>query len=135
MKTAILLLAALPMLAAGTDHSSLRGRIMDANGTQQISGAIVTVTAPSGYIVSAVTTKSGQFRFASLPEGEYNFRVTARGYAIYERDVTVSAEGGVREIDIRLVVPADRQTVSVLELMRPVSESFPAGAPSSRRGD
>jgi protocatechuate 3,4-dioxygenase beta subunit len=102
-------------LAAG--QFGLRGRVLDGQGTQQIPNAIVTVTSQAGYISSVTTNRDGQFSFASLPAGEYDFRVTVHGYAIYEREVSVAANGGVRELDIRMMVPADKQTVSVNELL------------------
>ncbi len=115
MRLVLVLLAALPLLAAG--QFGLRGRVLDGQGTQQIPNAIVTVTSQAGYISSVTTNRDGQFSFASLPAGEYDFRVTVHGYAIYEREVSVAANGGVRELDIRMMVPADKQTVSVNELL------------------
>ena len=135
MKTAFILLAALPLLAAGAGHLELRGRILDGQGTKELANAIVTVSTPAGYVSSVVTNQSGQFSFASLPAGEYDFRVTAHGYAIYQREVTVSANGGVRELDIRMLVPVDKQTVSVSELLHPaITESASSESASPHRG-
>ncbi len=122
MKTALILLAALPLLAAS--HLGFRGRILDGQGIKQIPDAIVTMSTPTGFVASVVTNREGEFTFSSLPAGEYDFRVTAHGYAIYEREMTVSSAAGVRELDVRLKVPADKQTVSVSELLhRGVIES------------
>jgi hypothetical protein len=135
MKTAFIMLAALPLLAAGAGHLGLRGRILDGQGTQELPKAIVTVSTPSGYVSSVVTNQAGEFSFASLPGGEYDFRVTAHGYAIYEREVTVSATGGVRELDIRMLVPADKQTISVGELMHPtITKSVSRESALAHRG-
>jgi hypothetical protein len=119
MKTILIMLAALPLLAASAGSGRFAGRVFDNNGDKQIPNAIVTVTTPSGYISSVTTDKNGEFAFNSLPDGEYDFRVTAHGFAIYERQVTVAQDLGVRTLDIRLKVPVDRQTISVLELMKP----------------
>jgi hypothetical protein len=108
------MLAALPLLAAG--QFGLRGRILDGQGVKQIPDAIVTVSNPSGFVSSVVTHRDGAFSFGSLPAGEYDFRVTVHGYAVYEREVTVAENGGLRELDVRMIVPADKQTVSVTEL-------------------
>jgi protocatechuate 3,4-dioxygenase beta subunit len=134
MKAALIMLAALPLLAAGAGHFGLRGRILDAHGARQIPDAIVTVSTPAGYISSVVTNQAGEYSFASLHAGEYDFRVTAHGYAIYEREMTVSANGGVRELDIRMLVPVNKQTVSVSELMNPAVTQSVSRESSATRG-
>jgi protocatechuate 3,4-dioxygenase beta subunit len=135
MKTIFGMLLALPLLAASAGHLGLRGRILDGQGARQIPEAIVTVSTPAGYVSSVVTNQAGEFSFASLPAGAYDFRVTAHGYAIYEREMTVSATGGVRELDIRMLVPVDKQTVSVSQLMQPaVTQSVSSESSSVRRG-
>jgi hypothetical protein len=118
MRTALIILAALPLLAAAGSSANFSGHVFVANGTTQIAGAIVTVTTPSGYISSVTTDKTGEFSFNTLPAGEYDFRVTAHGFAIFERQITVSVDGGVRQLDIRMLVPASKQTVSVADLRR-----------------
>jgi len=128
MKTILFMLAALPLLAADASNARFTGRVFDIEGNKQVANAIVTVTTPNGYIASVTTNPAGEFSFAALPAGEYDFRVTARGFAIYERQVTVSPTAGVRQLDIRMLVPADKQTVSVAELRkmevgRPISSN------------
>ena len=90
MRTVLIMLAALPLLAA--DAANFSGRVFDVAGDKQIAGAIVTVSTPEGYISSVVTNKAGEFAFATLPAGEYDFRVTAHNFAIYERQITVSSQ-------------------------------------------
>ena len=119
MKTILIMLAALPLLAADGGTLRFAGRVFDGQGTKQVENAIVTVTTPAGFVSSVTTNKAGEFAFTSLPGGEYDFRVTAHGFAIYERQVTVSGNAGVRELDIRMLVPADKQTVSVADLRNP----------------
>ena len=133
MKAILIMLAALPLLAADAGHFA--GRVFDGPGAHQIDGAIVTVSTPVGYVASVTTGKNGEFAFNSLPDGEYDFRVTAHGYAIYERQITVSSTLGVKELDIRMLVPANKQTVSVAELRN--GDAQPAVASrnaSARRG-
>ena len=115
MRAAFILLAALPLLAAGSSER-FAGRVFDVAGSKQIANAIVTVSTPSGYVSSVTTNKEGAFTFSSLPAGEYDFRVTAHGFAIYERQITVSSDAGLKELDIRMLVPANKQTISVAEL-------------------
>jgi hypothetical protein len=120
MKKILIMLAALPLLAAGLGSGHFSGRVFNVEGTTQIPDAIVTVSTPSGFVSSVTTNKHGEFNFSALPAGEYDFRVTAHGFAIYERQVTVSsdAQAGMRELDIRMLVPSNRQVVSVADLMK-----------------
>ncbi len=119
MKKTLIMLAALPLLAASAGSGHFSGRVFDVEGAKQIPGAIVTVSTPSGYVSSVVTNKIGEFNFAALPAGEYDFRVTAHNFAIYERQITVAGNAGVKELDIRMLVPANKQTVSVADLRNP----------------
>jgi hypothetical protein len=135
MKTALLMLMALPLLAVGPVNDRFSGRIFDIDGTRQLADAIITVTTPAGYVASVNTNKAGEFSFPSLPSGEYNFRVTAHGYAIYERPITLADDFGVRELTVRMLVPANKQTVSVAELRNPnVTRIDPSVSGTSRRG-
>src|SRR5579863_446633 len=102
MRLALIMLAALPLLAADAGNGRFAGRVFDGEGSKQIASAIVTVSTPTGYVASVTTNKEGEFAFTSLPGGEYDFRVTAHGFAIYERQITVSADAGVRQLDIRM---------------------------------
>jgi hypothetical protein len=123
MKKALIMLAALPLLAAGAGSGNFSGQVFDGEGSRHIAEAIVTISTPSGYVASVVTNKEGEFNFNTLPQGEYNFRVTAHGYAIYEREITAGGEGGVKGLVVRLLVPANKQTISVGELKNPVTSS------------
>jgi hypothetical protein len=114
-----ILLAALPLLEAAQVSGRVSGRVLSGDGTTQIADAIVTVTSPWGYVSSVVTNGAGEFSLTSLPVGEYDLRVTAHGYAIYQRQVTVSGNIGLRELAIRLFVPVDKQTISVGDLRNP----------------
>src|SRR5579864_5136396 len=85
MKKILIMLAALPLLAADAASGGFSGRVFDGEGAKLIPSAIVTVTTPAGFVSSVVTNKTGEYSFKSLPSGEYDFRVTAHGFAIYER--------------------------------------------------
>jgi hypothetical protein len=113
------MLAALPLLAADASNGHFSGRVYEGEGPKSIAGAIVTVTTPAGYIASVETNKAGEFSFDTLLPGRYDFRVTAHGFAIYERQVTVSPEAGVSQLDVRMLVPVNKQTVSVAQLRNP----------------
>jgi hypothetical protein len=117
LKQLLLLLAALPLLAAvDVVPTNFHGRVFDGGGAHKMADAIVTMSNERGPIASVQTNQDGEFTFGVIAPGVYHFRVTARGYAIYEREVTIAQEGGMRQLTVRLMVPADKQTVSVGEL-------------------
>ena len=74
-------------------------------------GAIVTISNRS-FVESVTAGKDGRFAFVHVRPGEYELRVTAPGYAVYETGVTLPRN----RLDVKNMVPADRQTVSVAEL-------------------
>ena len=90
MKKVLIMLAALPLLAAAAETGHFSGRVFDNQGAKQLSNAIVTVSTPAGFVASVNTDKKGDFNFNGLPEGEYDFRVTAHGFAVYERHISVA---------------------------------------------
>jgi hypothetical protein len=129
LKQLLILSAALPLLAsADVVPTNFHGRVFDGGGTHKLADAIITMSDAHGPVASVQTNQNGEFTFGAIPAGVYNFRVTAHGYAIYEREVTIVRDGGMRQLTIRLMVPADKQTVSVGELRRP------ATTPASRGG-
>lgn len=91
--------------------TELRGRISD-HGTP-IAGAIVTISN-QGFLKSVKSDEEGRFTFDAVPRGQYDFRMTARGYAVIERPVTVRLGYIHRNrIDVKHLIAADEQTVSI----------------------
>lgn len=108
------LLAVCTLSASQTDRA-LRGRVSD--GSTPVAKAIVTITKQDT-VVSVATDSKGRFVLRGLPAGRYDLRVSASGYAILERPVIVHAHEPYRNrIDVNGLAPADRQTVSVNELL------------------
>lgn len=108
------LLMTLGLLHAGEESTALFGQVSERGFP--IAGAIVTIS--SGEFVRSVTTDvNGRFAFKPVPPGRYDFRATAPGYAVFERAVTLRSEDSHRNwIEVKGLVPADHQTVSVGEL-------------------
>jgi hypothetical protein len=68
--------------------------------------------------MSVATDSEGRFALQGVPAGRYDLRVSADGYAVLERSVVVHAHEPHRNwIDVNGLIPADRQTVSVNELL------------------
>jgi uncharacterized membrane protein len=101
-------------LYAGQDNSALSGQVSEHGAP--VGGAIVTISN-RGFIKSATTDAEGKFALEPVPAGRYDFRVSAHGYAVFERPVTVHAENPQRNwMDVKDLIPADHQSVSVAEL-------------------
>jgi hypothetical protein len=94
----------------------LVGRISD--GGIPVSGAIVTISNRE-FVKSTTTDGNGRFMLQPVPSGRYDFRTSAQGFAVFERPVVVHGGDPHRNrVDVTALVPADQQTVSVVELMR-----------------
>jgi len=110
----LILGVALPLLSASQAGSALSGRVAD--GSAPVAGAIVTISSP-GFLKSVTTDADGRFVLEPVPPGRYEFRTSARGYAVFERSVMVHCDDFRRNwIDVRNLIPAGRQTVNVLDL-------------------
>ena len=93
---------------------ALCGRV--SAGDAPVADAIVTVSN-RGFLKSVTTGDDGRFEVEPLPPGRYDFRASVPGYAIFERSVVVRLNDPHRNwIDVKDLVPADQQTVSVAHL-------------------
>ena len=76
----------------------------------------MTVSGP-GFLKSVTTDDDGRFQIESVPPGRYNFRTSLAGYAVFECPVIIrSNDSRSNWIDVRELIPADQQTVSVADL-------------------
>ncbi len=87
----------------------LEGRIADAETTEEIDGAVVTVerigdeAGGRRFDTRRTTTDpSGQFVIESLPAGSYRVRAEMKDYGAEISDVTVP-DGGTRSVDLSLL--------------------------------
>ncbi|HYL38200.1 MAG TPA: carboxypeptidase-like regulatory domain-containing protein [Bryobacteraceae bacterium] len=101
-------------LSAGQDSTSLSGQVSE-HGTP-VAGAIVTISN-RGFIKSVTADAGGRFAFEAVPPGRYDFRTSAHGYAVFERTVILHSDNAHRNwIDVKDLIPADQQSVSVTDL-------------------
>ncbi len=102
-------------LSASHADRTLCGRVSD--GATPVAEAIVTISS-QGLVMSATTGIDGGFAIHGVPAGRYDFRVAASGYSLSERVVIVHSYDSHRNwIDVNNLIPADRQTVSVNDLL------------------
>ena|ERR1039458_1552527 len=116
IQTVLSALLATSISGVGPDGAILLGRISDSD--TPVSGAIVTISN-RGFVQSTTTDGDGRFTLEAVPAGRYDFRTSAQGYAVLERPVIVRGSDSHRNwLDVTALVPADQQTVSVVELRR-----------------
>lgn len=82
-----------------TDLGTITGQVMDSEFKEPIPYATISVTTPSGEMVTgAVTTIDGTFTVDKIKDGNYIFKVQFMGYKPFSREVKVT--GNNREIKI-----------------------------------
>ncbi len=106
-------LAAAPGLAQGPTTGTVAGDVRDNTGAV-IPG--VTVTASGAALLGSqvgVTGPQGQFRFPSLPPGEYKFTFELPGFATIVRDGIRIGIGFAAELHVQMNVATVQETVTV----------------------
>jgi len=114
-QTLVGLILAGSVLNASQAGTALSGRVSD--GSVPVAGAIVTISS-RGFVKSVTTDANGKFVFEAILPGRYDFRTSAPGYAVFESSVNVHSDDSSQRnwIDVKNLIPADRQTVSVGDL-------------------
>jgi len=123
MLTRIALSAFLAMSVFGASPRATVVTGQVSNGATPVAGAVVTISnrdvvKSATFVKSTTTDENGRFILESVPSGRYDCRISAHGYAIIERVVTVRGPDSHRNwIGVTDLVPADQQTVSVADLL------------------
>src|SRR6202167_1384570 len=71
-------------------------------GGLPVPGATVTATQGDRTLV-AIADKDGNYSFADLPDGVWNFQVEMLGFAPIKQEVTISAGEGAPEWDLKML--------------------------------
>ena len=94
------------------DTYALSGRIADPNG-EPVAGAKVTAQGKfGGAEVQAITNANGEFRFESLPAGDYRIRVEASGFSVASREIKIE-NSNIGGLEISLLIGNITETVTV----------------------
>jgi hypothetical protein len=109
---AILLCFAAESAFAQQNAGTLKGAVTDQLDSLVID-ATVTVRNPNGAVISAKTNSSGVYEFRRLAPGEYDLKIIAPGFNIFEEK---SVEVRAREttvLNAQLTVAFEEQQVTV----------------------
>ena len=124
---------------AGVGTGSIVGVVRDAAGLR-VPGAGITISGLALMTPRTMTTRAdGEYRFASLPPGDYVLTFVSPGFESLERQVHVSL-GFTLTIDVTLTVAPQREEIAVYGALdrhsAAVSQSFDpsqlASLPGSR---
>ena len=111
------LFAALIMILGTTSTpaqsaTDIHGRVTDQRN-DSVAGAEVSLRSRSGAQVVAWTDGNGEYRFKSLPAGEYVIEVKAKGFAVFTSKALHVARGQALTNDIELLIEAVNGNVVV----------------------
>jgi hypothetical protein len=111
---------AMSVFGASPRGALLTGQVLD--GGTPVAGAVVTISNRD-FVKSGTTDGEGRFLVEPVPPGRYNYRISAHGFAVMERSIVIHGHDSHRNwIGVTELIPADQQTVSVVDLARrPVS--------------
>jgi Carboxypeptidase regulatory-like domain len=99
-------------VSAQAPAGSLRGQVVDQFGGL-IVGATVTATDANGAVKTVVTNSEGSFVISTLAVGKSTVKITARGFADYEKEGVVIVAGRATRVDVTLGVTTAKEEVTV----------------------
>lgn len=105
------LLPGMTRLHAQSSAGALQGSVLDPRG-QAVVGASVAIASPVKLERTTQTNSEGKFSVTGLPAGNYTVEVSATGFSIEVRRVTVTS-GGTAEISVPLSVASVSEEVTV----------------------
>src|SRR5262245_18641754 len=99
--------------SADAQSATIRGRIVDEQG-QEVAGASLALTNPSNGIKRTnESDNEGLYRFAGLPAGAYDIRVSRDGFKTVAQAGTTVEVGGTVQLDFALPIATVLETVNV----------------------
>jgi hypothetical protein len=108
-----LLLALYSAAAQDASTGAVKGTVLDATGSVIPQATVVLVNLATGFRYSINTDPQGRFAFDILPPGDYSARTTAANMATQVTPRLQVAVGGLTELQFKLSVAGDEETVNV----------------------
>ena len=105
------LAGSLAVLSAQESAGSVRGTVLDETG-KAIPGAAIAIRGLARDNQATVANGEGQFTISGLSAGTYSVQGSAAGFAVLERQVTVTA-GNATEISLPLKLASVSEEVTV----------------------
>ena len=122
-------------LSAQESSGSMRGTVVDQSG-KNVPGAAIAIRGLGKNAPAAVANAEGQFTISGLAAGTYSIQASAAGFAVLERQVTVTAGNATEiELSMRLASVSEEVTVesdadpSIASQMAPMKALLDAESP------
>ena len=100
-------------LAAQGIYGTLTGLVVDQTQSVVPQAKVTLKDAQSGSLRDSVTNSDGYFTFASVPVGEYELNIEAKGFSLYKVSGITLSGGEKRNVDVKLTVGSTTETVAV----------------------
>ncbi len=101
--------------SAQSTFGSIAGTVKDASGAAVPGASVEVVNEGTGVVHNVTTTPAGVFNVPDLDIGGYRLRVSAKGFATYDRGNLQMAANQILNVDAVLTVGAATTVVQVLE--------------------
>ena len=103
------------------DFAAISGRVLDPSGSPVSHAQIHFDQSTGAAFLSAATSSDGAYSFSALAPGDYLLEVSAPGLSL-KQPVAVHLEGGeTKQLDLDLVLSAQRSQVTVTSAAAPQS--------------
>jgi len=94
-------------------NSELTGIVTDQTGAV-VPGAKIVLTDPAtGAVHSTTSGSTGLYDISGLNPGNYNLKITAKGFEAYDQNGIVVNVSATAHADVKLTVGSEQQTVTV----------------------
>ena len=107
-----LLLFVPALIFAQRSTPSLGGQVLDPSGAA-VPGLAVTLTAPAGVKIVALTDEQGKYAFRNLAPGTYKLSITLKGFDDFTKPGIVIARGQPQIANAQLTVAVEKQQITV----------------------
>jgi hypothetical protein len=95
-------------------NSSVTGIVTDQSGAV-VPGAKVTLTDPAtGAVKTSISSSTGLYEIGGLNAGNYNLKVTAKGFEAFAQNGIVVNISATFRVDVKLTVGTESQTITVV---------------------
>jgi hypothetical protein len=94
-------------------NSELTGIVTDTTGAAVAEASVMLNDPATAYARATTSGSNGLFDFAGLNPGNYNLKVSAKGFKTYTQTGIVVNVSGTYRVDARLTIGAETTTVTV----------------------